>query len=193
MMGRTTRKNPEGRRRPTESDPNVNLPDENGWTPLMKACNRESLDKVNRLIAAGADVRKADAERFGPMMCACVEGRTDVVLFLISHSAKVDGTATSGRTPLSWTVTRGDFEETAKALISAGANVNHRDKDGFTPLMRAALMNNVHCFGLLLRNGADPTPVNAHWHKTALEMAIERGSDELRNLAESVRSGQDRR
>src|SRR5580765_3808827 len=103
MMGRTTRKNPEVRRRPTESDPNVNLPDENGWTPLMKACNRESLDKVNRLIAAGADVRKADAERFGPMMCACVEGRTDVVLFLISHSAKVDGTATSGRTPLSWT------------------------------------------------------------------------------------------
>jgi ankyrin repeat protein len=107
--------------------------------------------------------------------------------------AKADGADRAGPTPLSWTVTRGDFEETAEALMSAGANVNLLDKNEFTPWMRAARMNSVRCFDLLLRRGADPTPVNDHWRKTAREMAIERGPDELRKLAESYRVGQNRR
>ncbi len=193
MMGRTNHKNPKSHSHSGTSDPKVNLPDENGWTPLMKACNRESLDKVRRLIAAGADVHKADADRFGPMMCACVEGRANVVRSLLTQGAAVDRADEQGRTPLSWTVTRGDFHETADALISSGADVNRPDKDGFTPLMRAALVSHVRCFELLIRKGADVAPVNAYWGKTALEMAIERGSDELRKLAESVRCGQYRR
>lgn len=193
MMGRSKHKNPNPQSHPKLSDPKVNFPDPDGWTPLMKACAWESLQSVQKLTAAGADVNKADGEGFGPMMCACVEGRTDVVLFLVAHGAKVDAPDEVGRTPLLWAVTKGDFDKTAKALISAGADINRRDKDGFTPLMRAALMNHVRCFELLVRNGADTAPVNAHWRKTALEMAIERGSDELRKIAQSVRSGQNRR
>ena len=191
-MGRSKHNKPKSHSHPP-SDPKVNFPDADGWTPLMNACARESLQSVQNLIAAGADVNKADADGFGPMMSACVEGRTDVVLFLIAHGAKVDALDAVGRTPLMWAVTKGDFDKTAKALISAGADINRRDTDGFTPLMRAALMNHVRCFDLLLRSGADTAPVNAHWQKTALEMAIERGSDELRKLAGSVRSEQGRR
>lgn len=192
MMVRSRHKNPKSHSHPATSDPKVNFSDDGGWTPLMKACAWGSLQSVQKLIAAGADVNKADAEGFGPMMCACVEGHTDVVLFLIAHGAKVDAPDEVGRTPLLWAVTKGDFDKTATALISAGADINRRDKDGFTPLMRAALMNHVRCFELLVHNGADAALVNAHWRKTALEMAIERGSDELRKLAESVRSEQNR-
>jgi ankyrin repeat protein len=174
-------------------DPKANLQDSDGWTPLMKACAWESLQSIKKLISAGADVNKGDAEGFGPMMCACVEGRTDVVLFLIAHGAKVDAPDGAGRTPLLWAVTRGDFDKTTKALISAGADLNRPDQYGFTPLMRSALVNHVRCFALLLHNGADTAAVNAHWRKNALEMAIERGSDELRKLAEDVRSRQNRR
>jgi len=189
MMCHTKDKKPKAHARPATSDPKVNFPDRDRWTPLMKACAWESPENVRKLIAVGAEVNKADAEGFGPMMCACVEGRTDVVLLLIAHGAEIDATDEAGRTALSWAVTRGDFDKTAEALISAGAEVNRRDKDGFTPLMRAALMNNARCFELLVRNCADTAPVNAHWRETALEMAMERGSDELRKLAESVRSG----
>ncbi len=142
MMRRARHKNPKSRSHPATSDPKMNLPDENGWTPLMKACNRESLDHVRQLIVAGAGVHKGDADGFGPMMCACVEGRADVVRFLLTYSAAVDRADEQGRTPLSWTVTKGDFHETAGALISAGADANRPDKDGFTPLMRAALLSN---------------------------------------------------
>jgi ankyrin repeat protein len=192
-MGRAKHKNPKSPSHPATSDPKVNFPDADGWTPLMRACAWESLQSVQKLIATGADVNKADDEGFDPMMCSCVEGRTDVVLLLIARGAKVDAPDEVGRTPLLWAVTKGDFDETAKALISAGADINRQDKDGFTPLMRAALMNHVRCFELLVRSGADTAPVNAHWRKTALEMAIERGSGELKKLAENIHSEQNRR
>jgi len=64
------------------------------------------------------------------MMCGCIEGRADVVFFLIEHGAKVDAPDEVGRTPLLSAVTKGDFDKTAKALISAGADINRRDKDG---------------------------------------------------------------
>lgn len=156
----------------------------------MKACSCEALESVRRLIAQGSDVNKADGEGFSPLMCACVEGRADVVPLLLARGADVNRSDLLGRTPLSFTVTRGDFSETADALISAGADLNRTDNDGFMPLMRAALMSHVRCFEILLRKGADTAPVNSYWRKTALDMAAERGSEDMRRLAERVRSGE---
>jgi len=189
MMRREKGKNPRAVGQPATLNPDVNRPDRAGWTQLMRACIREQLDKIRALTTAGADVNKADVEGFGPIMCACAEGRADVVQFLLSRGAKVDHADELGRTPLSWAVTKGDFHEAAELLISAGADVNRTDGDGFTPLMRAALMDHVRCFELLIRNGAETAPVNPHWRKTALEMAVERGSDELRRLVERIHSG----
>jgi len=152
----------------------------------MVACNRQSLKIVRETIAAGADVSKADPDGFGPLMCACVEGRTEVIKYLLAHGAEVDKPDECGRTPLSWAVTKGDFVEAAKALISAGADVNRADKGGFTPLMRAALMDHLRCFQVLIRTGADTAPVNPHWRKSALDMAMERGSSELKKVAGSL-------
>lgn len=153
----------------------------------MLACNRKSLHDVQALLAARADVNKADDEGFGPLMCAAVAGRTDVVSLLLQHGAKVDATDEYGHTALSWTVTKGDFEETAKELIQAGADVSKADGGQFTPLMRAALMDHPRCFALLLEHGADVTPVNPSWGKTALEMGLEHGSEALKEIVRSVR------
>lgn len=155
----------------------------------MWACGHKSLDEVRALIAAGADVNNADEDGFGPLMCACVQGRTEIVRFLLDVGAAADRPDAIGRTPLSWTVTKGDFVETVELLVSAGADINRADDDGFTPLMRAALTEHPRCFEFLIKHGADTAPVNAHWHKNALEMAIERGSDQFKRLAENIRSG----
>ena len=153
----------------------------------MVASNRKSLGDVKTLVAAGADVNKGDEEDFGPLMCAAVEGRTDVVSFLLQNGANVDATDQYGHTALSWAVTKGDFDGTAKVLIDAGADINKANKLGFTPLMCAALTDHPRCFALLLDHGADVTPVNQTWHKTALEMALERGSKKLKELALTLR------
>jgi len=140
------------------------------------------------MIAAGADVNKHDEDGFGPLMCASVEGRADVIELLLQHGAQVDAVDEDGRSPLSWVVTKGDFEKAAQSLISAGADVNRADAGGFTPLMRAALLDNVRCFELLVRNGAETRVVHRDWRKTALEMAIERGSEGLKAIAEKLRA-----
>jgi ankyrin repeat protein len=166
----------------------VNSPDSNGWTPLMRACSSRSMETVLAIIAGGADVNKTDDEGFGPLMCASGQGRADVIMVLLGHAAQVDAADEYGRTPLSWAVTKGDFEEAAKALIAAGANVNCTDLGGFTPLMRAALLSHVRCFDLLVRNGADTETVHPDWRKTALDMAIERGSEALKAIAQRLKS-----
>jgi ankyrin repeat protein len=148
----------------------------------MTACHRGSLKDARALIEAGADVEKGDAENFRPLMCAAVEGRTEIIGLLLQRDARVDATDEYGRTALSWAVTKGDFDGSAKALIESGADVNNTDHGGFTPLMRSALSDNPRCFALLLESGADVTPVNSAWHMTALEMALDRGSETLKAM-----------
>lgn len=154
----------------------------------MRACVSKPLDQVRATIAAGADVNKHDKDGFGPLMCASVNGRADVIELLLQHGAQVDAVDEDGRSSLSWVVTKGDFEKAAQSLISAGANVNRADAGGFTPLMRAALLDHVRCFELLVQNGAETRVVHPDWHKTALEMAIERGSEGLKAIAEKLRA-----
>jgi len=152
----------------------------------MTACHRGSLKDAQVLIDAGADVDKGDVEGFRPLMCAAVEGRTEIINMLLQRGATVDATDEYGRTALSWAVTKGDFDGSAKALIESGADVNKTDGGGFTPLMRSAVTDHPRCFALLLESGADVTPVNPAWQKTALEMALERGSERLKALARQL-------
>lgn len=95
-----------------------------------------------------------------------------------------------GRTALSWAVTKGDFDETAKLLIERGADVNRADSDGFTPLMRAVLMEHLRCVDALIRDGADPNIVPPERGKNAFQVAAERGSDRLKKLIEILQRNQ---
>jgi ankyrin repeat protein len=161
----------------------VNSPDQSGWTELMKAVNRGLLERVKVLLTIGADVNKADHDGFSPLMCASVNGRTALIEILLKHGAVVDAVDDYGRTALCWAVTKGDFHETATALLAAGANVNQMDKGGFTPLMRSALSKHPRCFDLLLGQGADPRPRQPDHAATALEMAANSGDVRLVELA----------
>lgn len=132
--------------------------------------------------------KQTDDKGFGPLMCASGQGRTDVIMVLLRHAAQIDAVDEYGRTPLSWAVTKGDFEKAAEVLIAAGADVNHKDRGGFTPLMRTALLNHVRCFELLIKNRAETGAVHPEWRKTALDMAVERGSEALKAVAQRLRA-----
>ena len=59
---------------------------------------------------------------------------SEVTEFLLESGAKVNAVDTNGRTPLFWSISRGHLECT-KALLAAGATVNHRrNGNGYTPL-----------------------------------------------------------
>ena len=71
----------------------------------------------------------------------------------------------------------GDIER-AKSLIDAGADVNARDIDGWTPLMYAALNGHTEIVELLIESGAD---VNAEDNngQTVLMFATRGGHTEI--------------
>ena len=68
-------------------------------------------------------------------------------------------------------VNRGDCVLVAK-LLESGADVNHRDIVGDTPLMEAAWIGDRELVELLLDRGADLNLMNRH-AQTALDVAIE--------------------
>jgi len=67
----------------------------------------------------------------------------------------------------------GDIER-AKSLIDAGADVNARDIDGWTPLMYAALNGHTEIVELLIESGADVNAKGA-LRGTALLLAAAKG------------------
>ena len=79
----------------------------------------------------------------------------------------------------------------AKALISAGADVNARMAEGFTALQEAASNGDVESIRLLLAAGADPGVVTPSG-KTALGMAREAKHTEAALVLESALTKQPR-
>ena len=76
-------------------------------------------------------------------------------LCLIEH-VDPNGRDAQGRTPLLIATSQQDWK-TARRLVEAGAKVDLADKNGFTPLMAAAMHGNVAMFQLLL-----PRSTNLH-------------------------------
>jgi hypothetical protein len=71
----------------------------------------------------------------------------------------------------------------ADLLIKNGAEVNARDKDGWTPLRVAAYNGRAEVVKLLLEGGADPT-VRGNDGKSPLDVARERGQSEVARVIE---------
>lgn len=68
--------------------------------------------------------------------------------------------------------------EAVKSLISRGANVNFRNKDGETALTFTAAWNQPQALKVLLASGADPNIVD-HTGGTALMLAAQHGTAQM--------------
>ena len=101
-------------------------------------------------------------------------------LCLIEH-VDPNGRDAQGRTPLLIAASQRDWK-TAQRLIDAGALVDLADKNGFTPLMAAAMRGNLEMFRSLLAHS-----VNLHAEapcrdgRDLLGMAIDGGNSEIIN------------
>jgi ankyrin repeat protein len=112
---------------------------------------------------------------------AVTVGRASLIdLCLIEH-VDPNGRDAQGRTPLLIAASQRDWK-TAQRLIDAGALVDLADKNGFTPLMAAAMRGNLEMFRSLLAHS-----VNLHAEapcrdgRDLLGMAIDGGNTEIIN------------
>jgi ankyrin repeat protein len=124
-----------------------------GETPLHTAVNSGSLEIVNLLLKAGANVNVgyvpaslAESNQT-PLYRAAVRGDMDMVELLLSKGADTDAVDSNGQTPI-YGALDNNRALVVKRLLEAGADVNTHDNMGYTPLLFA------------LQNGTDLASVN---------------------------------
>jgi len=125
---------PQGPRRTAESPRRT----ADGVTPLLTAIYHGDVQAVDRLIAAGANVRAANREGVTPLAMACLDGDLPIIERLLAAGADPKARGPNGETLLMLAARNGRVD-VLKRLLAAGADVNAREGlRGTTALMWAA-------------------------------------------------------
>ena len=145
----------------------VNVIDEEGYTPLHRAVFYNKLDSANELLAYAKTDKEARLPEtaiinnwymYGvtPLILASYLGYTDIVESLIKYKANtkardnVDGTM-----PIHIAAANGHIEITELLLLKDKKLSRALDNYGSSPLHWASMSNNPEIVAILLENGAD--------------------------------------
>jgi len=140
---------------------------------LSSSAKKGDLAKVEKLIAEGADVNKADFRGNTPIYHAASKGHADVVEALAQAGADVDSENGFGSTPLH-VASRGGHVDVIRVLITYGAEVDavnqpssgnllndgssagllRKGPEASTPLMKAARSGELEAVKVLIELGA---------------------------------------
>jgi uncharacterized protein len=181
--------------------------DDEGTSALLHARYRDRLDLVGILLEAGARVDAFEAAALGDtrilekeisrvpelvsqwshdgftlLHLAAFFGHDAAVDLLLSHDADVASTSQSPMhvTPLHSAVA-GDHRSVAQLLVENGADVNVRQRGGWTPLHSAAANGDEDLVRYLLDKGAHADATQDEGRSPA-DLAEERGHPELAGL-----------
>ncbi|KAJ3118834.1 hypothetical protein HDU96_007576 [Phlyctochytrium bullatum] len=161
---------------------NVSRKNKHGETALHLASQKGHERVVEILLANGAQkcledralaiIGKSDHAQkdIAPLHLTAANGSTSIVETMIKHGAKLDTVDAKGRTALWWAMRYQHFD-TAKVLVSNGANVNASDDSGWIPFLSAAHLGSLDLVKMMVERKADlPSTVSK---KTALTLAKE--------------------
>jgi ankyrin repeat protein len=124
-------------------------------TPLLYAARDGRVESAKILLAAGADIERADANGITPLLMAITNDHIEMARYLIDQGASVRAVDWYGRTPL-WAavetrnmdvdsstfengVDRAPVLELIKLLLDKGADVNARTRE--TPPIRRQMLH----------------------------------------------------
>jgi ankyrin repeat protein len=155
-----SRKDPARLRELLEQRGNANAVAPGGETALLVAVESDAPQAAQLLIAAGADVSRADERGVTPLGLAVRLGHAGVVEVLLRHGADPNSHSSQERAPLVVAAENGDAR-TVRLLLASGAATEIKGPRGTTPLMIAAARDFGEITGLLLDAKAAPSATDS--------------------------------
>jgi len=131
------------------------------------------------------DIRGYSSDGWTPLHLAAFFGRAESVKALLALGADVKARSTNQLANLPiHAAAAGRHAAVVRLLVEAGSPVNETQQGGFVPLHSAAQNGDLAMAKVLLAAGADPK-LAAGAGKTAIDIAREKGFDELARLMEA--------
>lgn len=148
--------------------------DEEGKTPLMRACIEGDSKAVSRMIRSGVRVDEKDGVYFDTtaLMYACGMGKRECASLLLLAGANPNQKETDGVTSLMYTAS-GNHPACLSLLLKHRADVNATDNFGNAALHMACKFGHFECVSRLLDARADVHLADSTYQKTPLLFAAE--------------------
>ncbi|MBC8257839.1 MAG: ankyrin repeat domain-containing protein [SAR324 cluster bacterium] len=162
----------------------LELRDQNGYTPLMQAVKLQNKELVKLLVVHGANVDIVDDVNESPLVWATSLEDVSIAKLLLSHGANPDK---GNFSPLMWAAFHGNYSMLTM-LLKARANLNARTHEGWTALMWAAERGNLQALWELLKRGAE---VNMQNNKGQTALMLAAGSGRLGAVGLLLNNGGD--
>lgn len=126
-----------------------------GYAPLCRAASMGSLDALNALIKAGADVNGRDSGGWTPLMLACEHGAEECARSLIGAGARLNPPLRARCDSAAGSAVASGHEKCLELLIAAGIDLDQADDGGWTPVMLAARDGRTEALSMLIEAGAN--------------------------------------
>ena len=149
--------------------------------PLHAAVQQGKPTRVRALVRYD-NVNSRDGSGLTPLMLAAMHDRATSASILINAGASVDAVTASYSTTALMLAAKEGHHEVVEVLLRSGADINARNKSGFTALMLASYHGQAHVVSQLLQAGADAHLLDAS-NRTALVLAT---TEEVRRILQAV-------
>ncbi len=155
-----------------------------GDTPLHRAVRNNSLNTVEKLVKAGANVNAINFSGSSPLHYAIDYEKEPIAQLLLENGAHIDPINLSGQTPLLLAVYEGD-KDLVELFLKSGANPHVVDYAGLGLLHQLSFptetFDGIAIAKLLLKSGVDlEKPDSRGW--TPLQWAVDRHQSQLVSL-----------
>jgi len=146
------------------SDGDLTVTNAKGRQPIHEAAIDGNVKILRELLSSGADIEAKDTNGFTPIFAATVSNTASTINFLAKNRANIDYAHENSKHTALHLAMFLNHNRAARALISAGANVNVCDKMKKTPL-HFAMSEYIHEKTIrdIIAAGADIDAPDAMW------------------------------
>lgn len=129
----------------------VHAKDDDGYTPLHRACYNDNVDIAKLLLMFGADVHETTEFGWTPLHSACHWSHAKCVALLLQHRANINAQTDGDQTPLHLAAAVSNCRSTAVTLLlnrQVSAELKNNSKETASEIARrTGLTYPVFCMG----------------------------------------------